>query len=123
MAEQKTYSINGREFKLKESLTLLEQEMVQKPLRNFQLHGLLVAGNFKANDAVEFYSTVLIPVDGKEATSEFYLTLPEEIGVEILADFFQWRVESYSKLVAHWKMLNENFESLKKISMDSLRSI
>jgi hypothetical protein len=123
MEEQKTYSINGRQFKLKNSLSLAEQEMVQKPLRNFQLHGLLVAGNFKANDAVEFYSTVLIPLDGKEATSDFYLSLPEEIGVEVLADFFQWRGQSYSILIASWQMLNENFEKLKKISMDSLRSM
>ncbi|OGV06746.1 MAG: hypothetical protein A2499_02850 [Stygiobacter sp. RIFOXYC12_FULL_38_8] len=114
MAEQKTYSINGREFKLKESLTLQEQEIIQKPLRNFRTFGLLVAGNFTANEASVFFSTILSPADGNETPKEFFLSLDEKLGVKILSDFFLSRIENYSELLNLWEKLEESSQKLKK---------
>jgi hypothetical protein len=116
MEEQKTYSINGREFKLKKSLTLREHEITGKVLRTFKLNGYHLFGTITLLEACKFFGAILTPVNQEQVNADFFLDIDEKLANEILEDFFLSRIEQLQRLTEKWEEYDKHLKILRKNS-------
>ena len=121
MKEQKTYSINEREFTLKSDLTLKERDLIAKTLQTFKVRGYQIIGNVTLPQACEFFSTILLPTDKEPLVPSFFENVSEQVEANILAAFFLMRSESQRQLIRSWKTLDESSSELERNSFRSLK--
>ena len=93
MAEVKTYTINGREFRLKEEFTIDDWDK-SKTVDDFfgQIPMTGKKNNFVSNmtkeQFIDLLDAVLDPVDGKPVEKDFFKKTTMQLGLEIFTNFF-----------------------------------
>ena len=100
MAENKTYTIGGRRFKLREKFTVLDLEKrrrvesllfktrlsVERKEENelYEMFGEEITGE----ELVQYVADVLIPLDGNSVPTGFFNDMEDLLSIEIFMDFF-----------------------------------
>lgn len=113
--ETKTYKIDGRNFQLRNNLTLRERDSIASVMRKFRFMGGAITSELKLQELCNFFAVILKPTDGEKVEPSSFENLNEQTEIEVVSDFFIQRIDSTANLMEYLKTWQQNLKESKTI--------